>query len=119
MEIGIVGLCIIVLNLYVSYRGLKDHAYFNRYSFEVDEVLVRKDYKRLVSSGFLHVSWLHLGFNMFSLYAFSDEVEAVLSPMKFLFVYMVSLIGGNLFSLYVHRKHGDYSAVGASGAVCG
>src|SRR4051812_40615562 len=100
MEIGIVGLCIIIVNLYVSYRGLKDHSFFDRYSFQVDEILVRKDYKRLITSGFLHVSWLHLGFNMFSLYAFSGALEAVLSPIKFLLVYMVSLIGGNLFSLY-------------------
>jgi len=29
------------------------------------------------------------------------------------------LVGGDLLSLYIHRNHGDYSSVGASGAVCG
>jgi hypothetical protein len=29
------------------------------------------------------------------------------------------LIGGDLLSLFIHRNHSDYSAVGASGAVCG
>jgi hypothetical protein len=36
-----------------------------------------------------------------------------------LLIYFVSLIGGGLLSLLVHRNHGKYSAVGASGAVCG
>jgi hypothetical protein len=34
-------------------------------------------------------------------------------------LYFASLIGGNLLALYIHRNHGDYSAVGASGAISG
>lgn len=74
---------------------------------------------RLISSGFLHVSWQHLLFNMFSLYMFSDSVELVLGSGKFLLIYFTSLVGGNLLSLLVHKNHSDYSAVGASGAVSG
>lgn len=38
---------------------------------------------------------------------------------NFLIVYAVSLVGGNLFSLFLHRDEADYSAVGASGAISG
>jgi hypothetical protein len=56
---------------------------------------------------------------MFSLFLFSTSLELQMSGTTYLFIYFASLIGGNLFSLYIHRNHGDYSAVGASGAVCG
>jgi membrane associated rhomboid family serine protease len=117
--IGLINLALIVVNIIVSYKGLKDHSFFDRYSFEVDNILVYKDYKRLVTSGFLHVSWMHLLFNMFALYAFSTSLELRMGPSSFLTLYFTSLVGGNLLSLLIHRNHGDYSAVGASGAVCG
>lgn len=117
--IGVINLLLIVVNIAVSYKGLKDRSFFNNYSFEVDRILIEKDYKRLITSGFLHVSWMHLFFNMLSLFLFSNSLEAKLGPTAYLTLYFAGLIGGNLLSLLIHRNHGDYSAVGASGAVCG
>jgi membrane associated rhomboid family serine protease len=107
------------MNVAFSYKGFTNQSFFEGYKFEVDKILVQKDYKRLITSGFLHVSWNHLIFNMISLLAFSGSIENTLGSLKFLIIYFVSLIGGSLLSLFVHRNHGDYSAVGASGAVCG
>lgn len=116
---GIIGLVLIVVNVIFSYKGFTNQAFFDGYKFEVDSILVRKDYKRLVTSGFLHVNWIHLILNMVSLYLFSGFVEGYLGSGRFLIVYFASLVGGDLLSLFVHRNHGDYSAAGASGAVCG
>ena len=118
-DIGIIGLILILINIACSYKGFTNDTFFEGYKFEVDRILVNKDFKRLVTSGFLHVSWTHLIFNMLSLYAFSELIETNLGGVKFLIIYFVSLIGGNLLTLFVHRNHGDYNAVGASGAVCG
>jgi membrane associated rhomboid family serine protease len=116
---GIIGFTLILVNLAVSYRGFKDHYFFEKYMFEVDKVLLYKDYKRLITSGFLHINWMHLLFNLFSILIFSGVLIGQLGALKFLVIYFVSLIGGNLFSLLVHRHHGAYSSVGASGAICG
>jgi membrane associated rhomboid family serine protease len=118
-NIGIAGLLIIVANIAFSYKGFTNPLFFDSYLFEVDKILVSKEYKRLMSSGFLHVSWTHLIFNMFSLYAFCGHIENTLGELPFLVVYFASLVGGDLLSLLVHKHHGDYSAVGASGAVSG
>ena len=118
-DTGIIGLILIVVNVAFSYKGFTNQLFFESYKFEVDKLLVNKDYKRLISSGFLHVSWTHLIFNMFSLFFFSGIIEGNLGGPQFLAIYFASLIGGGLLSLLVHRQHGDYSAVGASGAVCG
>lgn len=116
---GIITILIIIANIAFSYKGLTNETFFNGYKFEVDKILVNKDYKRLITSGFLHVSWSHLILNMLSLYFFSGSVEASLGGLNFLIIYFASLIGGDLLSLFIHRHHGDYSAAGASGAVCG
>lgn len=118
-DIGIIGLLLIIANIAFSYKGFTNGHFFESYKFEVDRVLINKDYLRLISSGFLHVNWTHLIFNMVSLYAFSGLLETQLGGLYFLLIYFVSLIGGDLLALFVHRHHGDYSAVGASGAVCG
>lgn len=117
--IGFLGLIILAANLVASYKAFKDYAFYQSCTFKIDPILIGKDYKRLITSGFVHVSWTHLIFNMISFYAFSGMLEESLGGVNFLLVYFGSLLGGNLFSLYIHRNHGDYSAVGASGAVSG
>jgi len=116
---GIIGLTLLILNFAISYKGFTDKAIFDKYKFEVDRILIGKEYNRLFSSGFLHLNWMHLIFNMYSLYSFSELLELELGSVYFLIIYLVSLIGGSLLALFIHRNHGDYSAVGASGAVCG
>lgn len=113
------SLLLIVINVIVSYRGFKNPAFFSAYSFSVHKVLLQKDYKVLVTSGFLHAGWLHLLFNMFALYVFSQGVELYLGSLQYLLIYFTGLICGNLFSIIVHRHQPGYTSVGASGAVCG
>jgi membrane associated rhomboid family serine protease len=119
MGAGFFVFIIIVANVLVSYKGLTNNRFFENYEFEVDRILVDRQYFRLVTSGFLHIGWLHLGFNMFSLFIFSGVVGMGLGTLNFLIIYFASLIGGGLLSLLIHRHHGNYSSVGASGAVSG
>jgi len=67
----------------------------------------------------LHVDMMHLIFNMYAFYTFSGVLVSYFTTLEFAIIYFGSLIGGNLLSLYIHRNHGNYSAVGASGAVSG
>lgn len=103
----------------VSYQAFRDWQFDDRYVFDVDGILVRKEYIRLLSSGFLHVGWWHLILNMVALYSFGVSVEAAFGLSKFFLIYFTSLLAGNLLALYIHRNHGDYRAAGASGAISG
>lgn len=113
------GICILVITIFFSWKGLGNNAFFDGYKFEVGPILTTRDYTRLVSSGFLHVSWGHLVLNLFGLYAFSAAIEVALGWYGFLLIYFGSMIGGNLLALFIHRHHADYSSAGASGAICG
>lgn len=113
------GFILIIVIILTSFHGFENGLFFDNNKFEINKILINKEYKRLITSGFLHVNWIHLIFNMLSLYAFYGLIERNLGGLNFIIVYFASLIGGNLLSLWIHRNHGDYSAVGASGAVCG
>ena len=114
-----ITLFLTLITVIFSYQGLQNKTFFDKYSFNIEGVLRYKEYYRLISSGFLHGSWWHLLFNMYALFSFGETLEAVIGGTNFLFIYFVSLIGGNVLSLYIHRFDSQYSAIGASGAVCG
>lgn len=71
---------------------------------------------RIVTSGFLHESLIHIGFNMYILYILGLQLEPALGRFKFGLIYAVSLLTGSLGALLV-SPHG--LTVGASGAVFG
>lgn len=116
---NIVGICLLIVTLYTSYRGFRDPAFFRSYSFQIDRIQVHKEYKRLLTSGFLHADWTHLIFNMVALHSFAGGLEELMGIPRLLLVYFGSLVTGNLLALFVHRHESGYTAVGASGAVSG
>jgi membrane associated rhomboid family serine protease len=102
----------------VSWFGFRSRDFEEKYIFNAEAILARKEYHRLVTSGFLHAGWNHLLMNMISLYFFGPTLESWLGKAQLLLIYFSAIIGGNLLSLYIHRYH-DYRAYGASGGVCG
>lgn len=116
---GIISWIVIIVTGVISYQGFNNHFFFEKYEFGVDKVRLYRDYKRLVTSGFLHVNWMHLIFNMLGVYFFAGLLIAQLDWYGFLLVYFSSMVGGNLLSLLIYKNQGDYTSVGASGAVNG
>ena len=111
-------LLIILANVLVSMKGFKDYSFLDKFKFQVSRVLGDEKI-RILTSGFLHVDWMHLGFNMYALYLFGNIVAVKFGISSFIIIYFGSLVAGNLYTLYYHQKEPYYSAVGASGAVSG
>jgi membrane associated rhomboid family serine protease len=116
---GFISLALILVTIVVSYKGFKDYSFFQRYAFNLSQVRLYRDYKRFVTSGFLHSGWMHLIFNMVAFYSFGGILESTIGPAKFLTIYFSSLLLGNLLSLFINRHKSNYVSIGASGAVCG
>jgi len=119
MNLGVVGLFLLLAIFLVSYQGFKDPIYFERYTFCVKDILYGREYQRLVSSGFIHANWTHLLLNAATLYCFSGSIEEFVGIKNYLSIYFLSLLGGNLLSLFLHYHDSNYTAVGASGAITG
>ena len=111
-------LFIIIVNVITSMKGFKDYSFINSYKFQVNRILAGEKI-RMLTSGFLHVDWTHLGFNMYALYLFGAIVTNGMGTLSFVIIYLGSLLTGSLYSLLFHKKEPYYSAVGSSGAVSG
>lgn len=71
---------------------------------------------RVLGSGFLHYGPIHLLLNMFALYVVGRDAELVLGRLRYLAVYLVSLLGGSA-GVMLFAQHS--LTAGASGAVYG
>ena len=56
-------LAIIAANVIISMKGFKDFSFFEKYKFNIGGIR-RGEQFRMVSSGFLHLDFSHLLFNM-------------------------------------------------------
>ena len=117
-SLHIATIAVILANILVSLRGFNDTVFFDRYKFSIGGIKAGQR-ERALTSGFLHVDIAHLFFNMFTLYFFADVVISWFGPTQFLIIYLISLVAGNLLSIFFHKNEPYYSAVGASGAVTG
>ncbi len=77
--------------------------------------LAQGEYWRLFTPMFLHGNLLHLLFNNWALFAVAYQMEALLGPRKFLLLYFLAGVGGNIFSSLWSLN----ISVGASGSLFG
>jgi membrane associated rhomboid family serine protease len=117
-SVSIATLSVMIATTLVSLLGFRNKAFLDRLLFSPERILVHKEHYRLITSGFLHADWWHLLFNMYSFYCFGTPMEQVYGAGQTLLIYSAAIVGGNLLSLYLHRNH-IYTALGASGGVCG
>lgn len=111
---------IIIINIAFSLMAFGNIRIFEKLKFRVGDILGNnREYGRILSSAFLHGSYMHLFLNMYVLHSFSQALGYFITVPQFLAIYFVSLIIGNLLPLFIHRNNYNYSAVGASGAVSG
>jgi membrane associated rhomboid family serine protease len=75
----------------------------------------------ILTSMFLHGGWLHLGFNLLTLWIFGNNVEDALGRLRFLAFYVASGVAAALAQSLASAATGDVLVpmVGASGAIAG
>ena len=117
-NINTVILIVIIANVLFSMTGFSKPEIFEKYKFNI--LSIKNGEKiRMFTSGFLHADYMHLFFNMYTLYIFAPIVVNSLGGINFLLIYIASLLLGNVLSFYFHKNEPYYSAIGASGAVSG
>jgi membrane associated rhomboid family serine protease len=72
---------------------------------------------RIITGGFLHGGFIHVGLNMFVLYILGTLIEPAIGTTRMLAIYIVSLVAGSLGALLLTDP--VQNTVGASGAIYG
>jgi len=106
-------------NVIASLFAFSNAQFMERNLFHVGPILSRKEWHRMVTSGFLHGGFLHLFVNMYVLFMFGGFVEQMLGTTSYLIVYFAALLGGNAWALLENKTKSSYRALGASGATSG
>ncbi len=72
---------------------------------------------RVIASGFLHGSGLHIGVNMFSLWILGRFIETIAGSLRMAAIYAISLVGSGVACVYMMAPNAG--SIGASGAIFG
>ena len=80
-----------------------------------------RQYERLVTYGFIHADFMHLLFNMVTLFFFGQQIEQLMTRLVGAWVYplfYVSALVVSILPTYLkNQKNPNYFSLGASGAV--
>ena len=112
---------IVAITVLVSWRAFNDRALMERMILWPPAVERRRQYDRLLGYGFVHADWMHLLFNMITLWSFGTAVERLFSPMitpvGFVLFYLSAIVVSILPTYIAHRRDPNYRSLGASGGV--
>ena len=114
-------LVIVLVTALVSWRAFNDRSLMDRLILWPPAVERRKQYDRLLTHGFVHADWMHLLFNMVTLWSFGTAVERVFSewitPVGYVLFYLSAIVVAILPTYLRHRHDANYRSLGASGGV--
>ncbi|MEO6488735.1 MAG: rhomboid family intramembrane serine protease [Ferruginibacter sp.] len=114
---------LIAINAIFSFIGFSNSDMMNKTIMWPYRMKRENQYYRFVTSAFLHADWIHLFFNMFTLFFFGSAVEKYFNfyglggNISYLLLYFLSMIIADIPSYIKHRDDYNYRALGASGAV--
>ena len=116
-----ITIVIVAVTVLVSWRAFNDRALLERLILWPPAVERRKQYDRLLGYGFVHADWMHLIFNMITLWSFGTAVERVFSewitPVGYVLFYLSAIVVSILPTYITHRTDANYRSLGASGGV--
>ena len=116
-----ITLVIVAITVLVSWRAFNDARLLDRLILWPPAVERHKQYDRLLTHGFIHADWMHLLFNMVTLWSFGGAVERVfvewMGPAGYVGFYLSAIVVAMLPTYLRHRHDIRYRSLGASGGV--
>ena len=114
----------IAITVVVSMYAFNNASVLSGFMMNPYMVANRKQYFRLVTSGFIHKDHMHLIMNMISLYFFGGVIEQVFKSLfgdvgglYFILLYLFAIVFSDLPTFLKHRNNPGYNSLGASGGV--
>ena len=97
-------LILIAITVVVSWLSFSRTRLLDRLTLWPPAIDRKHEYDRLVTHGFVHADWMHLFFNMFTLYFFGPLAERfyaqAIGPLAFPVFYLAAIVFGVLYLAY-------------------
>jgi membrane associated rhomboid family serine protease len=119
-----ITISIIAITCIISIAGFSNPKIINELIFWPPAITNHRQYYRFITCGFVHANFMHLAFNMFTLYFFGRIMELYymgrlgLEHYYFFILYIGALIISVLPTYFKQKNNYNYRSLGASGAVC-
>lgn len=121
-----ITLVLVAVTCVVSYFAFQNKSLFDQLKHYPVIEAQEKQFYRLLSSGFVHGSMMHLLINMYVLYTFGTQVEYIFGEIfgtfgrvLYLIVYLLTIFVADIPSYLKHKNNPTFASIGASGAVSG
>lgn len=95
---GLLGFNFLVFVIETLLGGSENSATLVKLGAKVNVLIAMGEYWRLVTPMFLHIGVIHILVNSYALYVLGPEVEALFGRARFLSIYLLSGIAGNVMS---------------------
>jgi membrane associated rhomboid family serine protease len=118
-----ITLTIIIITCAITLTGFRNGKVVDDLIFWPPAISKKYQYYRFITCGLIHADYMHLIFNMLTLYFFGTIMEAYyqgqlgLQKYYYLALYIGALIVSNIPTYIKHRNDYNYRSLGASGAV--
>jgi len=118
-----ITLTIIIVTCVVTLAGFRNGKVVDELIFWPPAINKKHQYYRFITCGLIHADYMHLIFNMLTLYFFGTFMEAHyqgelgLQKWYYLALYIGALIVSNIPTYLKHKNDYNYRSLGASGAV--
>ena len=118
-------LILVILTCLISYQAMNDRAMKEKLLMHPASVHEFGQWYRLLTSGFVHKDWMHLGINMYVLWMFGEGLESYFlghfgnlqGRIFYILLYFAAIIVSSLPAYLQHKNNQYYSSLGASGGV--
>ena len=122
MEHMTLSLAIIIITCLVSITTLNSPDKIDELSMWPYMVKEKNQFYRFLTSGLVHGNYMHLAFNMLTLFFFGPLIEYKFlmifhSKLYFIIFYVLALVLSDVPSYFKRRNDYSYRSIGASGAV--
>jgi len=116
------SLVIIIITCIISITAFRRPGEIDKLSMWPYMVKEHRQYYRFITGGLVHADYMHLGFNMLTMFFFGKYIEMIFQQLfggklYFLLFYVLALIVSDIPSYLRHRNNYGYRSIGASGAV--
>ena len=118
-----ITIALIAANVIVSLMAFNNQNVYSKAIMWPYGVKKYNQYYRFISSGFIHADYVHLFFNMFTLFFFGQAVEPVFKvyqlggEIAYIALYFLGLIASDIPTYLKQKNNYNYHCLGASGAV--
>lgn len=118
-----ITISLIAANCILSFIAFSNKDFLSKSLMWPYGVKRQNQYYRFITSGFIHADFVHLFFNMFTLYFFGRNLEFYLNDynlggsVSYLSLYFLALIISDLPTYFKQKDNSSYHSLGASGAV--